>query len=487
MKTELLFSEKQGAPLPPCAEDVWQDLELERIAAAMAEGDPVIAEAVRDLLLRPLTDAQELRQRQEVLRDGLRNADAVRGLYAVLCEALRGREKEQMWLSSALPSSRFYGAVHLLQNYLHCLHQVRELVQRGQEQFSSAGFQELFAGIEAGLDDDFLRDAKALLEELEFRDGTLIAGRLGRDLRVCGGRLVRRKAKKFDLRWTLAPACALAPQDDAGARDLSGRCELALWDSVDTLLRAARQVEHWLLTLRRELAFLLGAVRLRSTMQQRGIPCCFPEPASGGPARSFENLQDLSLALTIPQCVGNTLAGSARLYIVTGANQGGKTTFLRSVGQAQLMMQCGLCVAAERFSGPLCSGIFTHFGREEDEHLRSGKLDEELARLDALIPLLHRDALLLCNESFSSTNEREGSEICRQVTLALLEHGIEQLHVTHLYPFARYFSELHREDVACLRAQWSEDGGRSFRILPGEPSQTAHGADLYRRIWHKEA
>ncbi len=69
------------------------------------------------------------------------------------------------------------------------------------------------------------------------------------------------------------------------------------------------------------------------------------------------------------------------LLIITGANQGGKSTFLCAVGLAQVMMQCGMFVAAESFSANVCDGIYTHYKREEDASMRSGKLDEERANV----------------------------------------------------------------------------------------------------------
>ena len=97
--------------------------------------------------------------------------------------------------------------------------------------------------------------------------------------------------------------------------------------------------------------------------------------------------------------------------MITGANQGGKSTFLRSLGLAQMMMQGGMFVAAANFNANVCHGVFTHFKREEDRTMKSGKFDEELRRMSDIAARITPGCLLLCNESFASTNEREGSEI----------------------------------------------------------------------------
>ncbi|GLI35569.1 hypothetical protein DAMNIGENAA_30020 [Desulforhabdus amnigena] len=66
-------------------------------------------------------------------------------------------------------------------------------------------------------------------------------------------------------------------------------------------------------------------------------------------------------------------------------DQGGKSIFLRSIGLAQLMMQCDMFVPAESFSSNVCEGLFTHYKREEDPAMKSGKLDEELSRMSEIV------------------------------------------------------------------------------------------------------
>ncbi len=171
------------------------------------------------------------------------------------------------------------------------------------------------------------------------------------------------------------------------------------------------------------------------------------------------------------------------LLVVTGANRGGKSTFLRGLGVAQLMMQAGMFVPAESFRADVRHGLFTHFKREEDALLRSGKLDEELGRMSAIVDEVSPGALVLLNESFASTNEREGSEIGRQIVRALLESGVKVAYVTHMYEMAAGLRGDLDGDAAFLRAERLPDGTRTFRIVAGEPLPTSHGQDIYARIF----
>ena len=141
---------------------------------------------------------------------------------------------------------------------------------------------------------------------------------------------------------------------------------------------------------------------------RRVVPVSLQDPAA---IRYRQQILDDCIAQ--PQTVRQmyTVAVSAiereRLVMITGANRGGKTTFLRGVGLAQLLMQCGAFVPAERYRAGVCSALFTHFKREEDAAMRSGKLDEELSRMSTIVDRLTAGAMLLLNESFASTNEHD--------------------------------------------------------------------------------
>jgi DNA mismatch repair ATPase MutS len=91
--------------------------------------------------------------------------------------------------------------------------------------------------------------------------------------------------------------------------------------------------------------------------------------------------------------------------------------------------------------------------------------------------------MLLCNESFAATNEREGSEIARQIVCALLDKRIRVFFVTHLYEFASGLRGRTPEDTLFLRAERLPDGTRTFRLVEGEPLETSYGEDLYREIF----
>lgn len=116
----------------------------------------------------------------------------------------------------------------------------------------------------------------------------------------------------------------------------------------------------------------------------------------------------------------------------------------------------------------------------------SGKLEEELKRMNDIVSQLRPASLVLLNESFSATNESEGSEIAEQITLALLAAGVRVVFVTHFYRFSQELFDLERPDILFLRAERQDNGSRTFKIKTGAPQPVSFGMDLYRQIFKED-
>jgi DNA mismatch repair ATPase MutS len=115
--------------------------------------------------------------------------------------------------------------------------------------------------------------------------------------------------------------------------------------------------------------------------------------------------------------------------------------------------------------------------------MNSGKLDEELSRMSEIVDHLTANSLVLFNESFAATNEREGSELGRQIVSALVEKNIKVFFVSHQFEFAYGFYARKMDNACFLRAERQADGGRSFKLIPGEPLSTSYGEDLCHKIF----
>jgi hypothetical protein len=504
MKAFLLYPDRDfdlDRDLPPNEADLSSDLELDPLLQAMAGGDKFLLDVARHGLHSGLTSPAEIIYRQHVLADCIARPAAVRDLYDVAVAAITGEKHLFGWTLRDSPESILYRARQVMQLYLGMFRRLRGIADAHAASFGSEGFTRFFAMLTEELADEYLAEIEAQLGELAFRRGTLISARLGPGAKGTG--YILRRHREHGWRDRLPGlnrsgyTFVLPERDEAGMKALSDLTSRGLNSTSSALAQSADHVRSFFELLRAELGFYLSCLNLRDRLTAKGGQVCFPvpqspvppSPAPPGPGHarlSARGLYDASLALSLDdgQAVGNDLDADGRqLIMITGANQGGKSTFLRSAGQAYLMMQAGMFVPAGSFAASVSTGVFTHFKREEDVTMKMGKLDEELDRMSAIADQLTPGGLLLCNESFASTNEREGSEIARQVIRALTEAGIRIIFVTHLYDLAERCYAQHDPATLFLRAERQPDGRRTFRLPAGEPLPTSYGQDLYQQVF----
>lgn len=496
MKAFLMFRDRDfdlKSPLPPNADALVQDLELETLFDAMAAGDQFIHDVARVAILSGVSARlNEIRYRQDILEDALRNPEDLRTIYALAGEAIEREKKFYFGLFRDSPDTVLNRSVEVLSMFVSMLRQLRQLAEAAEPRFRSEGFRTLFTMLRRELSEEYLAEVIGHLERLKFPEGVLVSVKLGAgnkgidyrlrlapdDDRIWPLRLLPRKLGGFTLH--------LHPRDEAGAQALSALRNRGLALAARALGQSVDHILSFFQMLRTEIAFYIGGINLHDRLTNLGMSTSAPQAVEIEECRfACTGLYDVCLAISMNKSVvGNVVNGDGKkLVIITGANQGGKSTFLRSVGLAQVMMQSGLFVGAEHFRANIVEGVFTHYKREEDTSMTSGKFDEELSRMNSLANTLTRHALILFNESFASTNEREGSQVAEEIVSALLDSGLKVFFVTHLYTFAHAFDAKGRDDALFLRAERQQDRTRTFQLVEGKPLETSFGEDLYAKIF----
>ncbi len=495
MKAFLMYPGQDFDPdreLPPGVADLASDLELATLFNAMAAGDEFLYGVAEKAVLGSLTDPAGITYRQRILADCLDRPAVARQVYDIAVTAITRERREYFSLFRASPDSVLNRSVRVMDIFIGQLRALRAIADEQAGSFASEGFARFFGMITKELDDDFFDQAAHHLAELKFRRGVLMSAQLDRGNK--GFRHVLRRAPEQGWIERLSSrrpgfSFQIPDRDDNGFKALGELKDRGVNLAANALAQSVDHILGFFRMVRCELAFYIGCVNLHQRLAALGGAVGFPVPLSGGtPSLIARGLYDACLALQVgDRVVGNDVdAAAKRLIMVTGANQGGKSTFLRSVGVAQLMMQAGMFSPAEEFRADVCRGVFTHFKREEDARMESGKLDEELRRMSDVVSWLAPGSLLLCNESFASTNEREGSEIARQIVGALLERGIKVVFVTHLFDLAHRFYTEQAPGALFLRAERRGDGSRTFRMSAGEPLPTSHGQDVYRHVFRSD-
>jgi MutS domain V len=495
MKVRLLFpehDERLEPTLPPeLGQLVEADFDLDSLYAAMANGDDYLRDVARKVVLSSVTDPYVIEYRQNVLADCAANLSVVQQMYRIAVDA--GQVQRKIFLGGLLtrnPASILSRAVRILELLTENLATLRKLADLHAPEFASQGFIQFWDMVSDQLDDEYLASVRDELAEMALPRGTHLSAQLGLGNKGVRYRLHQAPRHNWWEKLTgndhRGLGFTLSERDQAGSEALSEMAGRAVNEMANTASRAADHIQAFFGRLRYELAFYLGCLNLQQRLDKVGVPTSYPTPTPLAPRRFHcVELRDIALCLTATRpVVGNTVAAADRaLVTITGANEGGKSTFLRSVGSAQLMMQAGMFVAAESFTASVAAGVYTHFKREEDATMTHGKLDEELVRMSAIADSITANSLLLCNESFASTTEREGSQIARGVIDALTSAGIAVAFVTHLFDLADSLYQRHDPRYLFLQAERRDDSSRSFRLVEAAPEATSHGLDSFARVF----
>jgi DNA mismatch repair protein MutS len=247
-----------------------------------------------------------------------------------------------------------------------------------------------------------------------------------------------------------------------------------------------------------ELACFLGAVKYFRGISRAGYPVCFPMVLD--PDRRvtrFRGLYNVRLASHwlsrsgAGRMVGNdvSLDDESRVFVLTGPNGGGKTTFTQAVGIATVLAQVGLPIPAQSGEIAPVDTIHTHFPAEEDFDDELGRFEDEARRISALFDRVTPTSMVLMNEPLASTGPQEAERIGESVLSGLCMVGARGIVTTHLHELARGAGQINRDPsmtsmAGTLNAGVRYEGGRATRtyeITAGPPAGSSFADDVARR------
>ncbi|MCL1857647.1 MAG: hypothetical protein FWF92_00220 [Oscillospiraceae bacterium] len=269
---------------------------------------------------------------------------------------------------------------------------------------------------------------------------------------------------------------------------------------VSVISNLNRHILNFCASLSKHLSFYIACIEIVKFMENNNIKTVYPEFHGGEKGINAKNLYDFGLLLPKPDQENNNINSVTpndfddsgnNIYLISGANQGGKTTFLKSIGIAQLFAQAGLKIPAEEYKCPVFNNFFSHFPKDEDEALNFGKLAEELTRLKKDMPIITDNALVLLNESFATTTETEGFEIAADMLKAVSasETPPKILFVTHNYQLLKKRHEIGRllERETKIKSLIVSEGknttDRTYKIIEGEPQENINTAGFLNNLF----
>ncbi len=234
-----------------------------------------------------------------------------------------------------------------------------------------------------------------------------------------------------------------------------------------------------------EFIYYIRFIDFLSKIESKGFKLTKPKAVPKGDvsmqAKGFYNFKLAMNLLTPKDLVVNDLDfdNDHTIYILTGANRGGKTTATLLYALAQ----GGVQVPADSFEFAPADCIYTHFPADEDQTMDLGRLGEECIRFKEIFTEATDSSLILMNETFSTTSFEEGYYIACDSIKALLTKGARTIYNTHMHKLgidAEDFSKDFKKKASSLIVK-SDGGKRSFKLAIAPPEGSSYAADIAKK------
>ncbi len=492
-------------------------------------------------LMDMVLDDKIIKYRQDILKDFMKYPDIEQSFDQTLLPMInRLRDMKKANIAHDDNLRKIAWRIEMLTLYMKCVDVLHTLLCSSDKKFDSDGMKELQSMIAGIHDGDGYKEMKRLIpdlyDKLQTMKGVTIGINLDEQLRPCEAVLLSIEEKPFrqkgfvsslfgtkkndDLYYGIGSFYSIVKENKANSLDIAIMRDMDMvmgetFKHLGETLTLFEWVESaYLFELLPEVYYYIGGSRLAAKLRSSGLPLCFPEPAPKDERIfSVRDMYDASFALRIMSDIGlKDLANvvvcndaemsdkAGRIFILTGANQGGKTTFTRALGICQLLFQAGFPIPGTSGRISPVDNIYTHFPELEKNSISEGRLGEECIRLETILPRLTKYSMILMNESLSSTSHQECLFIAEEIMKYLRRVGARCVFATHIHELAENIPELNKEpalsDLVSLVAgvdegtdmevlteegrKKYEGSKRTYKILPMPPQGKSFAIDIAR-------
>ena len=235
----------------------------------------------------------------------------------------------------------------------------------------------------------------------------------------------------------------------------------------------------------RELQFYITYLEYIEPLESTGLSFCYPEVTDSSKDVFAVETFDVALARSLVAdgvaVVVNEfhLRGAERVFVVSGPNQGGKTTFARTFGQLHHLASVGCPVPGSSARLLLFDRLFTHFEREEDLTVMSGKLEDDLRRIHSILREATTNSIVIMNEIFTSTTLDDARFLGTEVMRRLIEFDLLCVYVT----FVDEIASLGETIVSMVSTIVSDNPvERTYRVVRGPADGLAYALALAEKF-----
>lgn len=230
-----------------------------------------------------------------------------------------------------------------------------------------------------------------------------------------------------------------------------------------------------------EIQFYLSWLASIENLKDKGLKFNYPQFTNNANQIDIRDSFDLALSNKIKNNVIRNdfmLQGPEKIAVITGPNQGGKTTYAKMIGQIHYLGSLGLCVPGSSSSLYLFDVIHTHFSAEEDLSTQDGKLKDDLERLHSILSQASKNSLIIINEIFSSTTVEDAIFLGSKMMDRLCKLESPAVIVTFLDELA-----LHSDKVISMMSTVVEDNPtvRTYKVIRKSPDGSAYAIHLAKK------
>jgi len=458
--------------------EFFVDLNLDQVVGSATERRDEYR--LKPFFYSPATDIGTVRYRQDVFRDierggvsaGIRSfastMQKVRGWLAQSKKCFHRREQQRWFVDAA---TAYCSAVNQLAQAL------------GESGIRSSGLLGLRQYLENYIaSPEFQELETATLKLLEDLDSVVcslhIAGKritaskyqdqpdYGADVLQTFEKFRQAAAKeyRFKIRYD-----AEMNHVEAAIVDMVARLFPEIFSSLDDYVNQhGKFLDATVARFDREVQFYVAWIEYIAPLIRAGLPFCFPLVSRESKEISGREIYDIALAERMIRSRGSivtnefSITNPERIIVVSGPNQGGKTTFARTFGQLHYLASIGCPIAAKEARLYFFDHLFTHFEREEDVRTLSGKLEDELVRIHRILGNATSSSILIINESFLSTTLNDALYLSKEVMRRIIDLDMLCVSVTFLDELA----SMSRSTVSMVSTVDPNDPARrTFKVV----------------------
>lgn len=521
------------------------DLSVDFLCESLTQ-DPYERNCIKELLINITDDKEIISYRRDVFEDFLRFPELRDSLTALLLKLKDLREIERFQKDTeASYLWQLVNRLREMDSYIDCITSIKDILEnipitsqglkdlraRVQAIYSDSGFPELKKDIEETMSkartlrsitlgvnlDNMLRPQSVgviSLNDKPFTDSGLIRrfmnfasnqSELNHGTDVSGFTSFH-PANPSTVSFGLGKAVIGAQNDTlrfensglTGADPMSDALKKVVTDILKRTVNNIKSVLHKytnvsgysFVTLMPQIVFYIRFAELCDKIIAKGLPLAKAEiTPKENRSCNIKGIYNVKLAIKAINGGDSDIVlndfkfdESARIYILTGPNRGGKTTITQAVGLAYLLAQNGIYVPAESATISPCDNIYTHFPADENETVDLGRLGEESKRLSEIFSSATKHSLLLLNESLATTNVAEGLYIAKDVVKSMRYLGVCSVFNTHMHELARSLEEVNSATEGDSKVESMvtgvENGHRSFKIFIAPPQGVSYAKDI---------